>query len=404
MDHAPSQGTHRVFTVAEADRGSLRAAITLALTLPGDTLLYLLLPIYAASFGVSLPEAGILLAANRLIRIAGYGWVARLYATHGPRAACLVAAVGSACSTLIYATLSGLWPLLLARLVWGLSYAAMNLANQALPTAVAERAAQRTGLSRAIIALGPTLGLLGGAAMAHVWGPRSVFYTLTLVACVAPVFAAGIPAHREEVRPGGPRFERPGAISIWSFAMGFTMDGIFIFGLGLLATASYPKGAVLAAGVAMALRYAVEVVFSPVGGRLAHRYGALRTLVLASLGAAVGLSILSADGWLLWLGIVATIVLRALAGPLAAPVVAEAYPGPERVHALARQATWRDIGAGTGPLAAGLLFPVAPLIAIYSGAAVLLAIPTLMLIGLRQGASRRPGAPAADRPAPAGKD
>ena len=42
--------------------------MTLSLALPGDTLLYLLLPLYATTFGVTLPEAGILLAANRLVR------------------------------------------------------------------------------------------------------------------------------------------------------------------------------------------------------------------------------------------------------------------------------------------------------------------------------------------------
>ena len=61
--------------------------MTLSLALPGDTVLYLLLPIHAAAFGVSLPEVGLLLAANRLVRIAGYSWVANFYARKGPRAA-----------------------------------------------------------------------------------------------------------------------------------------------------------------------------------------------------------------------------------------------------------------------------------------------------------------------------
>jgi MFS family permease len=361
----------------------LRAALTLALTLPGDTLLYLLLPIYAATFGVSLPEAGLLLAANRLIRIVGYGWVGRFYASRGPRLACIVAAIGAIVSTLAYALLSGLWPLLVARLIWGLSFAAMNIANQALPTAVMEGAARRNGRSRAIIAVGPTVGLVGGALMAHAWGPRSVFIALTLVALAAPLVAAGIRVAPEKAASGGPRFERPGAISLWSFALGFTMDGLFIFGLGLLATASYPQGAVIAAGIAMALRYAVEVAFSPLGGRLAHRHGARPILVAASLGAAAGLALLAADGWVLWCAMVATIVLRALTQPLTAPLVAEAYPGPQRVHALARQSTWRDIGAGTGPLAAGVLFQMATPLAIYGGGALLLAATTLLLLRLR---------------------
>src|SRR5258707_11488359 len=96
------------------DRNSRNAALTLAFAQPGDPLLYLLLPLHHAAFGISLAEAGLLLAANRLVRIAGYGWVARLYAERGPHAACLLAALGSTLSTLGYATLSGVWALLVA--------------------------------------------------------------------------------------------------------------------------------------------------------------------------------------------------------------------------------------------------------------------------------------------------
>lgn len=373
-------------SAAEADRSSLYAALTLALTLPGDTLLYLLLPIYAATFGVSLPEAGLLLAANRLVRIAGYGWVSRFYAAHGARAACIVAACGSIIATLCYATLSGLWLLIVARLIWGLSYAAMNIANQALPTSIIEGAASRNARARAIIALGPTVGLVGGAFLAYAHGPRSVFVVLFVIALAAPFVAMRIPARREVTAKAGPRFERPGPLSIWSFAVGFTMDGLLIFGLGLLAAQHYPKGAVIAAGLAMALRYAVEIGFSPVGGFLANRFGAKWVLVLTSVGAAAGLALLSTDGWMLWIAAVSAIVLRAIGQPLSAPVVAEAFPGPERVPALARQATWRDIGAGTGPLAAGFLFQYASPVVIYGGGAILLTITSLMLLGIGRGA------------------
>jgi MFS family permease len=270
--------------------------------------------------------------------------------------------------------------LLIGRLMWGISFAAMNIANQAVPTAVIEGAAVRAGRARAIIAVGPTVGLLGGAVLALYFGPRSVFIVLTLIACLAPWFAFRIPKQREPVARLGPRFERPGPISIWAFSMGFTLDGLFMFGLGLLAAASYPKGAVLAAGVAMSLRYATEVVFSTAGGFLAERFGTRRVLVIMSLMVAFALALLAGTGPWLWSGVVATIILRALTQPLAAPLVAGAYPGSARVPALARQATWRDIGAGTGPLAAGALFPLAPTWVIYGGAAVLLAAASLWLM------------------------
>jgi hypothetical protein len=64
-------------------------------------------------------------------------------------------------------------------------------------------------------------------------------------------------------------------------------------------------------------------------------------------------------------------------------VVAEIYSGVHRVPALARQATWRDIGAGTGPLAAGVIIPVLPPLAVYGGAALLLGVASLWLLRLR---------------------
>jgi hypothetical protein len=54
-----------------ADRASRDASLVLAVALPADTLLYLLLPLYHRAFGVTLGEAGLLLAANRLVRIVG---------------------------------------------------------------------------------------------------------------------------------------------------------------------------------------------------------------------------------------------------------------------------------------------------------------------------------------------
>lgn len=364
-----------------ADTAARNAAITLALTLPGDTLLYLLLPIYAATFGVSLPEAGLLLAANRLVRIVGNGWIARLYAHHGARLACLLATFGSVAAALTYATATGVWPLFVARLAWGLSFSAMNIANQGLATSVADGAPRRMGQVRTIVAVGPTVGLLAGAAIAYFHGPRVVFLLLAGVAALAPFFAMRLPSTRETIHSQPLRLAWPNAMSIWSFTSGLTLDGLFIFGLGLLATASFPRDAVLAAGCAMALRYAVEIAFSHAGGRLGEVYGAQRMLILLTLGSAVTVALLGTGHvLLLWLGIVATIILRALLATLSAPAVAEANPGPARVPALAANATWRDIGAGLGPLLAGFWFALAPAWVIYGCAALLLVLAAVLLM------------------------
>lgn len=363
-------------SVAAADRATRNAAITLGLTLPGDTVLYLLLPLHAAAFGVDLPEAGVLLAANRLVRIAGYGWVARGFERFGPRGACLLATLGAALSTLGYATLTGVWPLIAVRLLWGLSFAALNIATQALATIDAGRAARRSGRQRAIISCGPMLGLLAGAAMAETTGPRAVFLAFAAIALLGVPFALRLPAGRGQSVRTRRRIGLPAPLDAWSFVQGLTLDGVFVVGLSVLAATASPKGATMAAGAALALRYLAEVVLGPLSGIAAERWGAAHALVATSLAACAGFAAIC-GGWV-WTGIVAIVLLRGVLAPLPAPVAARIYPGTARVPSIARLATWRDLGAGAGPMLAGLILPLAPT-ALYAAAGIGLAAATVFL-------------------------
>jgi MFS family permease len=262
--------------LAAADRDSRNASLTLALAQPGDTLLYVLLPLHHDVFGVSLAEAGLLLAANRLVRIAGYGWVARFYAEQGPKASCLLAVTAAALATFGYALSTGIWVLLVARLLWGLSFAAMNIATQALATAESSGAARRSGRMRAIIAAGPVSGLIGGAVIAQLGGPRLSFLILGAIALLAFPFAIKLPKHGEgrPARLPRPRFGLPARLDIWSFIQGVTLDGLFVLGMSVLAAAAVPGYAALAAGGTLGLRYIAEILLAPVGGALAHRCAA----------------------------------------------------------------------------------------------------------------------------------
>lgn len=357
------------------DLNARYSAATLALTLPGDTLLYLLLPMFAPQFGVSVAEAGVLLAANRLVRIVGYGWVARFYARRGDRPTDLLAVAAAAVSTVGYATLSGLWLLLPMRLLWGLSFAALNISTQAMATADMQGAAKRNGRSRAIIALGPTLALPLGAVLAEAWGPRAIFFVLTIVALAGFWTARRLPAAPHPVPTARRRLTLPNSLDVWSFLEGFTLDGLFVIGLAYLGKDLLPGSAVMAAGLLMALRYFGEIVLAPIGGHMAERLGAERLLVSLSVLTALVLVGFGA-GWLLPAA-AAIVVLRALQLPLVPPIVARRTPGAGRVQALAARAVWRDIGAGAGPIAAGLLLPILPSFWIYTISAACLALSAL---------------------------
>ena len=357
------------------DTASARAAAILGLCLPGDTLLYLLLPMQHEAFGVTLGQAGLLLAANRLVRIFGYSHVMRFYARRGDRPVCVLAAFTAALCALGYATLSGFWWLLLLRLGWGLSYAALNLSTQVMATAEPSGAARRTGRSRALIATGPMLALPLGALVSVEYGPRVIFLLMALTSLIAMLLAFGLPSRPHPLASSSRRFQRPDSVAVWSFIEGLVLDGLFIIGLSLLAEQLMAGNAVLVAGGLLALRYVSEMLLSPLGGIAAQRWGATRMLIVFSLLTSMALVGFGCH-WLI-VGGALVLVLRALQLPLVVTVVAQRHPGAGRVRALAANAVWRDIGAGIGPLIAGLLLPVASTVWVYSLAAGCLALSAL---------------------------
>jgi hypothetical protein len=208
----------------------------------------------------------------------------------------------------------------IVRLIWGLSFAAMNIATQALATAEPAGASRRSGRMRAVIASGSVGGLLGGAVVSQVAGPRVSFLMLAFAALVAIKFAVQLPDKGEGAvgQLSRPRFGLPSRLDTWSFIQGMTLDGLFVIGMSVLAAAAVPEYAALAAGAALALRYVAEILLGPAGGALAERYGARLVLMLLSAASAAGLAVIGAG--LLWSGAVLVVMLRGLIQPLPAPV------------------------------------------------------------------------------------
>lgn len=367
------------------DQASRRAAIVLACCLPSDVLLYLVLPMYAPVFGITLIEAGILLAANRVIRIVGYRYVVQLYARCGDRRSLVVAAVVATLCALGNANLSGFWALLGLRLAWGLSFATFNLSTQVLATADPAGAARRTGTSRALIAIGPMLALSAGAWLTLQYGPRAVLLLSSGLCLIGLLLALGLPRVGHELPAPGRRLRWPDRIVTWSFIEGVTLDGLFIFGLSAFSQAVLGGDAVLVAGLLMALRYVSDMLLSPLGGRAADRYGAAPMLVVCSTLTALFL-IAFGFHWLI-LGAGGVLILRALQIPLVVTLVATRHPGQARLPALASNAMWRDVGASVGPLLAGVLIPLVPSTLLYPLSGLAILVSSLACLKLKPAAA-----------------
>ncbi len=353
------------------------SAGVLSLASLGDVLLYVVLPVSAAAFGVGIAWVGVLLAANRLTRIVLYGAVAAFGQSAGSRVLAIVSAMAAAGSTLILWKGDGGPVLLCARIVWGLAFAGLSLAALSYAVADRERAGSRVGVSRAINQMGPALSLSVGAWLAGVLGPRDVFLVLGLVSLLAVPLAFALP--KDSVRADREKTQwlpKPQRFDLFFFVVGFAVDGVFAMTVALmLAKSASAETAMLAAGLILALRRFGEVLLAPVGGFLGDRFGTGKVLFLATVLLAGGFVVLAAGA--AYPGSMLIIAARAAIAALGPAVVAQRAKGEATLHRLAVMQTWRDFGAAVGPLVTGILLEMASLSLINVALVVLVALSLL---------------------------
>ena len=256
--------------------------LVIAFGMIGDTLLYAVLPLYHEQFGVSLAMVGVLLSLNRWIRLLANSAVAAIGEKVGPHALMITAAVGAMISTTTYGLVESAALQIAARMLWGISYAALNLATLAYAVSDRSNAGKRVGTSRAAIGIVQAMSLVGGAWIALQIGPRSVFLIyggLTLVALAAALLLPHLP--REPLAKKGFRLPIPHRLEVWGFVMGFAGDGVFLLTLAFLMKDSITSVApVLATALLLALRWLVEITTGPIGGWIGDRFGARRISIL----------------------------------------------------------------------------------------------------------------------------
>ena len=332
------------------------SAGVLSIILIGDALIYVVLPVNAAEFGITLAWVGVLLSANRLVRIFTYGLIARLTDAIGLRQMTIISAMAGASSTILYGVADGGPILLFARIVWGLSFAAVSLTTLAYAVAERERAGARVGLSRAIQQIGPGLSLSGGAWLAGVIGPQAIFTVLGLLSLTAIPLALRLPAETDKPTPAShPWLPRPVRHDLLFFIVGFGVDGVFTMTITLILSGVVSvEAAMLSGGLLLASRRVMEFFCAPLGGILGDSFGVSLVLALSVIVLAVGFAVIGA-GWA-FTGATFIIVARGVIAAVGPAAIALREDQKDTMHRLAVMQTWRDFGAAIGPLVSGFLF------------------------------------------------
>jgi MFS transporter, DHA1 family, inner membrane transport protein len=340
-------------TTLKQDRSGRRtvivAASSLALVWPGDSLLYVVLPLYASSFGVDTAMVGVLLAVNRVVRIVGYGWVAPLARKFGGNVLIACACAGAAASTIAYGATTGFVALLTARLVWGLAYGVLNLTTIAYAYGEGRNAGLRVGLNRALSTLGQVFGLGAGGWLVSLVGPQAVFVAFGVVGMLAVPLALKLPPLHEvvggDVIRSGKRWN-PSPLNLLFFVIAFAADGVFTATISTsLSGLTSISAALIGAGLLLALQRLVIVLIALIGGAFIDRCGAMRLLLPSGIAVVFGLAGIGAGQ--IYAAAVVLIVARALLAVLG-PVLAAQQSPTDRIGALAAYTTWNDCGLAAG--------------------------------------------------------
>ena len=195
-----------------------------------------------------------------------------------------------------------------------------------------------------------------GAWLATIAGPRDVFLYLSLATAFSICLAFGLNDPRQERRIKRPMvhdkiFPKPDSLDLLIFWMGAGIDGVFTVSISLM-WAQYlsTEVAILIGGSILAGRRLSELLIAPCAGIIADRFGIRTPLFLAIAMTIVGFGFIG--GGLLMLGSIVLVISRGALGTLFPAAVARIYP-KEKIKALARNQTWRDVGSCCWPTCSG---------------------------------------------------
>ncbi len=277
----------------------LPLGIGTCLSLLGDSSLYTVLPTHTAAAGVSVASVGILLSANRFIRLVLNGPAGMAY-DRWPRRPLFVSALFiGACSTAIYGLTQGFWPLLLGRLLWGLAWAGIWVGGNTIVFDIVDdkNRGRWIGIYQFSFFLGASGGAMLGGVLTDLLGFHQTMIVnaaLTLIgAIIALIFLPETRSSKQYPADGSADPQRPLASNpsqkaeIFSITALFSanrlvMAGILMSTLGIflknrigeqVQVAGHSLGVTTLTGLGLGLSTLIAMLSAPLIGGISDRVG-----------------------------------------------------------------------------------------------------------------------------------
>ncbi|MCZ6501074.1 MAG: MFS transporter [Gammaproteobacteria bacterium] len=343
-------------------RTTVFTATATALSLLGDQALYALLPLYFQEIGLLPIQVGILLSANRWIRLFTNHLAERLvgrFPAHLMLAASL--ALG-ALLTAVYAVVSSFLILLIARCLWGLCWSfirhigVMGVAALSEPKDLGQMMGFYNGISR----IGSVVGIVLGGILFDLFGFTTTLVVFCLCSFLAIPFAlsSGIQSVGTRNTEWKERQLRSGqrALLICGFCIGSVGPGLLMSTLGFILLSRYGHevdlfgiliGIATLNGLLLGCRWILDTLGAPFYGVLIDRVGLHIGAPLCFVTGVAVMLLLSMSNSLAALA-TGIIVFFMCGTALFTVVSAEASRRGSRIYA--RYATAGDLGAAFGPV------------------------------------------------------
>lgn len=383
-----------------------------ALCIMGDSLMYSILPLYAPTIGIALPLVGVLLSANRFVRLLSNRWAGSAFERFGARLPFLFSVVLGLASTIAYAPATGFIVFLIARLAWGVAWSGLRQGGYvATWYGRPEVRGRLTGLQLGLIRLGSAVGVVLGGFLYDRYGFVIAIAVIAAIGALAVPLTLQLPwrgpAGRAmpDAKPAEPAAERHSSADWRTFAQAafaqadhrwlslssfftYLLSGVIVSTTSVFVAAravqlSSENTNVLAFGIGVAtltgllhgMRWVTNILIGPLVGALSDRFGKSNTLLAMGalmLAVVMAIAIVPAQFAILLL-----LVVLLLDGSLHVVVNAAAVTiatDTERPHTfVAAFATLSDAGSAFGPLIAFSALATTRLSTVYvTGAVVLL--------------------------------
>ncbi len=352
----------------------LLVSAVVGLSLLGDALLYAVLPARPEEFHVLVWQIGLLLGANRLVRLITNELAGRMVSRHGSRKPLILAVIIGSLVTASYALPWGFWGLFAVRITWGACWSILRVEGyvSALNLATDRNRGRIFAAFQAMARAGSGGGVLLGGFLSDLIGIKITFLIFSIITASGLILVLKIPPDHERVPDStgaraGSRVSRSSFLKgkyqvfLWSCAFAIAMTEQMMANLtGRLVVdriapdLPYTIGIVSLTGLLLGFRSLGSLVFGPLAGFLSDLMGRQKLLLIICLIQIAVISGLIFSGyWFLTLilllvqfmiGISERLLISAMAG--------DSAPHDRPALYMSRFSTFNDLGTALGPIAA----------------------------------------------------